>query len=72
MHICFATTGLHGICNESKNGMEDRGGGFTHSSPTALGLGISDPAHTPKFPSLIWDWEGAQSVLSSPTRLQEI
>ena len=39
--------------------MEDRGD--THSSPTALGLGISAP-HTiaPKIPSLVWDWEGAQ------------
>ena len=41
LHISFATTGLHGICNGSKNGME--GGGVTHSSPTALGLGISAP-----------------------------
>ena len=40
------------------------GGGGTHSSPTALGLGISASPHThkhPKFPSFfVWDWEGAQ------------
>ena len=47
MHISFATTGLHGVCNGSKNGMEDRGG-------------INAPTHAPKFPSLVWDWEGAQ------------
>ena len=26
-------------------GVEDEGGGGTHSSPTALGLGISAPTH---------------------------
>ena len=37
--------------------------GGTHSSPTALGLGISAPPPNthPKFPSFfVWDWEGAQ------------
>ena len=44
-------------------------GRVTHSSPTALGyVGISatppptppPPTHAPKFPSVVWDWEGAQ------------
>ena len=42
--------------------MEDwGGGGCTHSSPTALGLGISaPPQHTPNFCFFVLDWEGAQ------------
>ena len=37
------------------------GGGCTHSSPTALGLGISaPPQHTPNFRFFVLDWEGAQ------------
>ena len=37
------------------------GGGGTHSSPTALGLGISaPPQHTPQIFEFFWDWEGAQ------------
>ena len=36
--------------------MEDGGGGVTHSSATALGLGISAPhTNAPKFPSFVWD-----------------
>ena len=42
LHISFAITGLHGICNESKTKWKIGVGG-THSSPTALGLGISAP-----------------------------
>ena len=34
-------------------------GGGTHSSPTALGLGINASPH-PKLPSFVRDWEGAQ------------
>ena len=34
--------------------------GGTHSSPTALGLGISAP-HPPQISEFfVWDWEGAQ------------
>ena len=59
LHNSFASSRLHWICNGSKNGTEDGG---TRSSPTALGLGISapPPPTNPKFPSLDWDWEGAQ------------
>ena len=40
--------------------MEDGGGG-THSSPTALGLGISAPPPSPHISEFfVWDWEGAQ------------
>ena len=47
--IRFATTRLHEICNGNIDGMEDWGGG-THSSPTALGLGISaPPQHNPNL-----------------------
>ena len=42
LHISFATTGLHGICNGSKNGMEDRGGGHT-LQPHSLGTGDKCP-----------------------------
>ena len=55
--ISFATSRLHGVCNGGNNRMEDGDGG-THSSPTAMGLGIKAPQ--PKFPSFVWDWEGAQ------------
>ena len=49
------------------------GGGGTHSSPTALGLGISaPPQHTQNFRFLLWTGRGYKSVLSSATRLQEI
>ena len=49
--ISCATTRVHGICNGNIDGMEDGGGGGTHSSPTALGLGISPPPpkHTINF-----------------------
>ena len=59
--ISCATTRVHGICNGNIDGMEDGGGG-THSSPTALGLGISapPPKHTINFRVFSWDWEGAQ------------
>ena len=48
--------------------------GGTHSSPTALGLGISAPPPPhPKFPSLLFGTRrGHKSVLSSATRLQKI
>ena len=47
--------------------------GGAHSSPSALGLGISVPPPThPKFTSFVWDWDWAKGVLSSATRLQEI
>ena len=59
--IRFATNRLHEICNGSIDGIEDGGGGGTHSSPTALGLGISaPPQHTPNFLFFVLDWEGAQ------------
>ena len=64
--ISFATR-LHGICNESNNGMED--GGRDH---TCHSLGTGDKFTHPKFPSFVWDWEGKQQCFSSPTRLQEI
>ena len=70
LHISFVTTGLHGICNGSKNGMEDR---VTHSSPTALGLGISAPHTRTQISEFGLGLEcGHKSVLSSATRLQEI
>ena len=51
-----------GFCNGSVVGMEDVGGGGTHSSSTSLGLGISapPPQHTPIFRVFVWGWEGAQ------------
>ena len=44
------------------------GGGGIHSSPTALGLGMSahPPPTNPKFPSLVWNWEGAQKCFIHP------
>ena len=69
MHISFATTGLHGICNGSKNRMEDGGRVVTHSSLTALGLGISAPPPPPtrtQFPSLVRDWDGGTKVFYPP------
>ena len=49
------------------------GGGATHSSPTALGLGISaPPQHTPNFRFLFWTGRGHKSVLISAIRLQKI
>ena len=64
--ISFATR-LHGICNGSNNGMEDRGGS-THG--TALRFWISAP--TPNFRVLFGTGRGNSSVFSSPTRLHEI
>ena len=70
LHISFVTTGLHGICNGSKNGMEDR---VTHSSLTALGLGISARHTRTQISEFGLGLEcGHKSVLSSATRLQEI
>ena len=75
LHISFATTRLHGICNGSKIGVEDEGGGGEGLplQPHSLGTGDKCPPRThPKFWSFVWDREGAQKCLSSATRLQEI
>ena len=66
--ISFATTRLHGICNGSNNGMEAGGGGGgegTHSSPTALGLGISDP-HPPQISEFCLGLGGGTKVFDPP------
>ena len=64
--ISFATTRLHGICTGSINRMEDGGGGGTHYSPTALGLGISAP-HPPQISEFFaWDWEGGTKRFYPP------
>ena len=68
--VSFATTRLHGICNGSNNGMGGGGGGGAHSNPTAFGLEISAPSQN--FRVLFESGRGHKSVLSSPTRLQEI
>ena len=69
--ISFAR--LHGICIGSIDGME---AGGTHSSPTALGLGISAPPPPNTFQIseffLFGTGRGHNSVLSTATRLQEI
>ena len=67
------TTRLHGICNASHNRMKEWctfGISELHSSPTALGLGIS--AYRPCFRVSFGGGGGDSSVLSSATRLQEI
>ena len=48
------------------------GGEGTHSSPTALGLGISDPHPTQISKFCLGLGGGHKSVLSPVTRLQEI
>ena len=58
--ICFATTSLHRICKGSNNGM----GEGTHSSPTALGLGVREP--TPNFRVLFGTGKGHKSVVHPP------
>ena len=58
--ISFATR-LHGICNGSNNRIEDGGGEHTCHS-----LGTGDKCTHPKFPSLVWDWEGKQQCFSLP------
>ena len=46
--------------------------GGKHSSPTALGLGISAP-HPPQISEFLFEiGRGQKSVLSSATRLQDI
>ena len=63
--ICFATTRLPEICNGSIDRMEDGG---THSSPTALGLGISAPSpqHTPNFRFFCFGLGGGTKVFYPP------
>ena len=51
--ISFVTTRLHAMEVTTEWRV------WEHSSPTALGLGISAPTH-PKFLSFVWDWDGAQ------------
>ena len=68
MHVSFATTGLHGICNETE--WKIGGGGQTlHSHSLGTGDKCPPPTHAPKIPSLVWDWEGAQKcfILHSQT-----
>ena len=57
--ITVVTTRLHGICNESNNGMEDGDTLQSHS----LGTGDKCPPFDPKFPSFVWDCEWAQKCL---------
>ena len=56
---------------QQRNGKWWGGGGGTHSSPTALGLGISAPI-PPQISEFCLGLGGGTKVFYPPTRLQEI
>ena len=45
---------------EAKTEWKIGGGGAHTLAPQPWDLGQVPPTHAPKFPSLIWGWEGAQ------------